>query len=374
MTHSAMLPQIAGLQLEAGKAGRLMVYFPYHPGTIARIKTIPGRCWHPEQRCWSIPYTAKSLDYLQRLFAAPQPATEAPPSRLPLTASERAFLEPIEAELKLGGYSPATRKTYLNHLRRFRRYLKVDPPAAGEQEVRQYLLYLLDEKQVSRAHHNQAVSALKFYYQRVLRQPMKVEDLPRPRHEQKLPVVLSRQEVVRLFAALGNLKHKALLMLAYSAGLRVSEVVRLKVGDIDSDRGLIRVFRAKGRKDRYTPLSQVALEVVRAYWQACKPVGWLFPGARQDQHLSKRSVQKVLALARQKTGLHKHFTMHTLRHSFATHLLEDGTDLRYVQEMLGHARPETTMIYTHVTEKTMRRIRSPLDNIVPKGEPHEVGL
>jgi len=239
----------------------------------------------------------------------------------------------------------------------------------GEGEVRQYLLYLLDEKKVSRAHHNQAVSALKFYYQRVLRQPVKVEELPRPRSEKKLPVVLSRPEVLRLFAALGNLKHKALLMLAYSAGLRVSEVVRLKVGDIDSERGLIRVFRAKGRKDRYTPLSQVALEVLRAYWKACRPVGWLFPGAHPDQHLSKRAVQKVLAQARQKAGLHKHFTMHTLRHSFATHMLEDGTDVRYVQEMLGHSRPETTMIYTHVTQKDVRRIRSPLDNIIPKGEP-----
>jgi site-specific recombinase XerD len=276
--------------------------------------------------------------------------------------------------LKLGGYSPATAKTYRNHLLRFRRYLKREPSTVGEREVRQYLLHLLDEKKVSRAHHHQALSALKFYYQRVLRQPVTVAELPRPRREQKLPVVLSRPEVVRLFAALGNLKHKALLMLAYSAGLRVSEVVRLKVGDIDSQRGLIRVFRAKGRKDRYTPLSQVALEVLRAYWKACQPVGWLFPGARPDQHLSQRAVQKVLAQARKKVGLPKPFTMHTLRHSFATHLLEEGTDLRYVQEMLGHSRPETTMIYTHVAEKTLRRIRSPLDNILPKGEPHGVGI
>jgi site-specific recombinase XerD len=297
-----------------------MVFFPYHPAAIARIRTVPDSRWHPKKKCWSVPHTRENLARLQRLFPLPPAALqgtalpEVPPARQAQHAlQEQAFLKAIEVELKLGGYSPATCKTYRNHLLRFRRYLRRDPSVVGEEEVRRYLLHLLDEKSVSRAHHNQALSALKFYYQRVLRQPVKVEELPRPRREQKLPVVLSRQEVVRLFAALGNLKHRALLMLAYSAGLRVSEVVRLKVGDIDSQRGLIRVFRAKGCKDRYTPLSQVALEVLRAYWKACRPAGWLFPGARPDQHLSKRAVQKVLSQARKKAGLSKHFTMHTLR-------------------------------------------------------------
>jgi len=135
------------------------------------------------------------------------------------------------------------------------------------------------------------------------------------------------------------------------------------VEDIDSERHLIHIHQAKGRKDRYVPLSEVALEMLRSYWRAYRPQRWLFPGARKDRHLSVRSVQKVLDRARTKAGLRKHFTMHSLRHSFATHLLEDGTDLRYVQEMLGHSRPETTMIYTHVTQKDVGRIRSPLDNI-----------
>lgn len=376
MAPAAILPQIAELKLQAGEAGRLMVYFPYRPDLVARIKTLPGRRWHPEQKCWSLPHTPESLARLQEVFSPPRatgsqvlPPPLARPRTLPLSPEERVFMEAIEAELTLGGYSPATCKSYRNHLLRYRRYLQREPGATGEEDIRRYLLHMLNEQRVSRAHHNQAVSALKFYYQRVLRQPLVVALLPRPRREHKLPIVLSRSEVMRLFAALDNLKHQALLMLAYSAGLRVSEVVRLKVGDIDVDRGLLRVHRAKGYKDRYTPLSRVALEVVRAYWKIDKPTSWLFPGAHQDGHLNQRSVQKVLERARGKASLQKHFTMHTLRHSFATHLLEDGTDLRYVQEMLGHSRPETTMIYTHVTQKDVRRIRSPLDNISPKGEP-----
>jgi integrase/recombinase XerD len=149
-----------------------------------------------------------------------------------------------------------------------------------------------------------------------------------------------------------------------SVGLRVSEVVRLRVEDIESERGLIRVHGGKGRKDRYTTLSPFVLRVLRDYWRVFRPRPWLFFGQRTGRHLTARSAQKVLDRARERAGIREGVTMHTLRHSFATHLLEDGTDLRYVQELLGHSRPETTMIYTHVTQKDLRRIRSPLDNIV----------
>jgi integrase/recombinase XerD len=176
--------------------------------------------------------------------------------------------------------------------------------------------------------------------------------------------VLGRAEVLRLLRAPRNPKHRALLLLTYSAGLRVSEVVRLRVEDIESERGLIRVHGGKGRKDRYTTLSPFVLRVLRDYWRVFRPRPWLFPGQRTGRHLTARSAQKVLDRARERAGIREGVTMHTLRHSFATHLLEDGTDLRYVQELLGHSRPETTMIYAHVTQKDLRRIRSPLDNIV----------
>ena len=141
---------------------------------------------------------------------------------------------------------------------------------------------------------------------------------------------------MRIFSAIAHFKHRALLMVAYSAGLRVSEVVRLKVEDIDSARGLIRIRQAKGRKDRYVPLSQFALEALRLYWRSERPDNWLFPGARKDKHLNVRTVQRILEKARKKAGINKSFGMHALRHSFATHMLEDGVDLRYVQEFLGH--------------------------------------
>lgn len=372
MPSVPLLPQIAGLEIKAGDAGRLLICFPYNRGLISRIKEIPGWRWHPQQKCWSVPHTATAVSQLERLpqrkppafLLCPSPAAALPKGRGGLYAAEQAFLESVAQELKLRGYSPRTRKVYQHHLLRFRRHFGQEIHRIGNPQIRQYLLHLIDEVQVSRAYLNQAISAIKFLFTQVLHLPAIVEALPRPRRERKLPLVLSRPQVLRIFAAISHLKHRALLMVAYSAGLRVSEVVRLRRVDIDAERGLIRVRQAKGRKDRYTTLSQVALGIFEAYWAAYEsPAGWLFPGASPEKHLSIRSVQRVLETARQRAQITKPVTMHTLRHSFATHLLEDGTDLRYVQELLGHSRPETTMIYTHVTQKDLRRIRSPLDNI-----------
>lgn len=272
-------------------------------------------------------------------------------------------LDRLTSELRIRGYSPRTIRVYRGHVERFLHSLEGPAEQATDVEIRAWLLHLIEEKHVSRSYLNQAVSAIKFLYASALRSPRNVADLPRPRPERKLPEVLSRQEVLRLLAAPRNPKHRAILLLAYSAGLRVSEVVRLRVEDIQSERGMIRVRGGKGRKDRFTTLSTRVLETLRDYWRVFRPHPWLFPGARPDRHLTARSAQKVISRARQKAGIREGVTMHTLRHSFATHLLEDGTDLRYVQELLGHRRPETTMIYTHVTEKDLRRIRSPLDNI-----------
>ena len=172
-----------------------------------------------------------------------------------------------------------------------------------EQDIRQYLLHLIDEKNLSRATLNQTLSALKFCYQYVLHEPRIIGSIPRPRPERKLPAVLSRGEVLSLFAALSNLKHRALLILAYSAGSRVSEVVQLRVEDIDVNRSMIRVRQAKGNKDRYTVLSEVALVALRTYWQTENDPKWAFPGARRDRHLNTRSVQKVFTWAKKKTGL-----------------------------------------------------------------------
>ncbi len=269
----------------------------------------------------------------------------------------------IEQELKLRNYSPKTRKAYTFHLRAFSKFLGRDPATATESEIRRYLVYLVDDLKVSAPHINQAVSALKFFYAKALWDARKIQNIPRPKGYKTLPTVLSRDELLRILDNVPNIKHRTLLMLVYSAGLRVGEAVSLRVEDIDAERGMIRVRQGKGRKDRYTTLSEVAMGALREYQKWVKPTNWLFPGGLKGTHLTERSVEKVLSVAAPRAGIAKRVTPHTLRHSFATHLLEDGIDLRYIQELLGHRRPETTMRYTAVARKDLRKIRSPLDTI-----------
>jgi len=192
--------------------------------------------------------------------------------------------------------------------------------------------------------------------------------LERPKKEKKLPEILSKNEISKLLKAVKNLKHKAILYLVYSAGLRVGEVVKLKPTDIDSDRMLIHIIQGKGKKDRYTILSETALSILRQYVKVYKPEHWLFPGQHPDKHLTERSVQKVFDNARIDAKIRKDVSVHNLRHSFATHLLEGGVNLRYIQELLGHSSSKTTEIYTHVTQKNLSNIISPLDTIMMNKE------
>ena len=224
------------------------------------------------------------------------------------------------------------------------------------------MLYLVEEKQSATSTLNQAINALKFYYGSILKKKF-IYEVKRPRKDRKLPIVLSKEEVANILSAVDNVKHRAILMTVYSAGLRVGEVVRLKLEDIDTDRMLIHVKGAKGRKDRYTLLSATTLEVISRYRRKYAPEKWLFEGARDGRYLSTRTVEKILEHACEKAGIRKDISVHTLRHSFATHLLEGGTDLRYIQELLGHTHSKTTEIYTHVSTKSLGKIQSPLDTL-----------
>jgi integrase/recombinase XerD len=197
----------------------------------------------------------------------------------------------------------------------------------------------------------------------VLGRPKLALRIPRPRKERQLPAVLSPEEVARILARARNPKHRALLMLLYSAGLRVGEVVRLRVPDLDVERGLVRIRRGKGGKDRYTLLARRAIEAVRLYRDAYPTTGWLFPGPNPDRHLTTRTVQRIVKNVAEAAGIEKDVSSHTLRHSFATHLLEGGTNLRVIQELLGHQSARTTQIYTHVARSTLETVRSPLDNL-----------
>ena len=225
---------------------------------------------------------------------------------------------------------------------------------------------MMDENEMSHTYVNQAISSLKFFCQEILKKKDLISNIPRPKKENKLPEILSQQEVLRILNSTENLKHRAILFLVYSAGLRVGEVVRLKVNDIDEERMLIHVKQGKGKKDRYTVLSKTALQEIEIYKKKYGPEEWLFQGGNDVGHLTERSAQKVFEKACFNAKINKDVSIHSLRHSFATHLLEGGTDLRYIQELLGHSSSKTTEIYTHVTEKSIANIQSPLDRMFNK--------
>lgn len=231
-----------------------------------------------------------------------------------------------------------------------------------EPEIIAYMRYLVQERGIAASTQNQAVNAIKFYYEKVKGGARKFYQLERPLKESKLPTVLSIEEVHAMIQSTHNLKHKVMIMLCYSAGLRLSELLNLKPSDIDSDRMQIKVKGAKGKKDRYTLLSAKLLPLLRNYYQKYHPKEYLFEGEGGGTY-SERSMQTLVRDALQRAKIAKHATVHTLCHSFATHLLENGTDLRYIQNLLGHSSNKTTEVYTHVTSKALSGIQSPLDSL-----------
>jgi site-specific recombinase XerD len=235
------------------------------------------------------------------------------------------------------------------------------PAELTEEEIRRYLYHLIEERKASQAVISQSYSALKFFFENTLQRQWDGLKIPRSKQQKKLPGVLSKREVELIFSCTSNLKHRAILMTTYSAGLRISEATRLKVSDIDSERMTIRVNEGKGFKDRYTLLGERNLEILRRYYKAYRPSDWLFPGRNPSEPVSVSCVQRVFRASVHKAGIKKKASVHTLRHSFATHLLESGVDLYYIQRLLGHKSAGTTSVYLHVTGKDIGKIRSPID-------------
>jgi site-specific recombinase XerD len=266
-------------------------------------------------------------------------------------------------DMRLRNLAPATQKNYIAHAAAFAQFFGKSPEVLDQEAVREYLLYLLEERKMSPEGVNQQVSALKFLYLTTLEMPWSDVDFPRVMRPHRLPVVLSHEEVVQFFDHVPSLKYRAALRICYGAGLRVSEAVAVKVADIDSRRMLIRVEQGKGRKDRYAMLSPRLLEVLRVYWRAARPKHYLFPSWRTGRHLNADSLQQACRDAWLRSGLRKKVTVHTLRHSFATHLLENGTDVRVIQVLLGHGRIDTTARYTAVTPQVIGATLSPLDRL-----------
>lgn len=339
---------------------------------LGRVRALQGRRYRPDRKVWEVPDPDGSLDRLEAAFGRArievQPVAGAGAAEQNTRDATTDPLEPITRGLVLRGYSPRTRKVYLGHLRRFLEWADLQVQELPDDPVplaEGFILDLVQRRKVSRSCHSQVVSALRFLFETVLGKPSLALAIPRPKKTTFLPAVLSQEEVVRLLRRTRNLKHRAVFMLLYSSGLRVGEVVKLKVADMDTDRGLLRVRGGKGGKDRYTLLARRAIEAVAIYRAAYTPEDWLFPGGRRGRSLGTRTVQRVVADAAKAAGIAKKVTPHTLRHSFATHLLEGGTNLRIIQELLGHQSPRTTQVYTHVARSTFEAIRSPLDNLDP---------
>jgi site-specific recombinase XerD len=266
-------------------------------------------------------------------------------------------------KLLLKGYSSNTSKTYLEQFKLFLRfYPNLQPEELEESEITNYLLYLIQKKKISKSTQNQAINAIKFYYEKVLRQEKKVYHLERPLKERKLPLVLNQDEIISIFGALNNIKHSAMLMLIYSAGLRRSELINLRIGDLDMSRQIVFIRGGKGRKDRQSLLAKNLNPLVKKYLFEYKPRFWLFEGEKGEQY-SESSLQKVFKHAVLKAGVKKNAHLHSLRHSFATHLLESGASTRFIQVLLGHESTKTTEIYTQVTQFSLSKIQSPLDQL-----------
>lgn len=272
--------------------------------------------------------------------------------------------EQMIMEMDLKGFSQKTKEAYIRHIEKFTRYFNKSPEKLGEAEIKKYLHHLLIHRNLSQSYNSIAYSALKFLYANTLKRDWDNFKIPRSKKVKKLPVVLSREEVKKIFDVTQNLKHKAIFMTIYAAGLRVSEAANLKISDIDSSRMQLRIEGGKGKKDRYTLLSATNLNILRQYWNMYRPRKWLFPGAGGETPITIRTIQKVFNRAIRKAGITKRVSVHTLRHSFATHLLDSGADVYHIQKLMGHSSIRTTTVYIHISQKDSLKLTSPLESIM----------
>lgn len=354
---------------------RIGVKFPYDKNLIARLKLINGHRWHPNEKQWSFPFSLENAQRVLKIFDGKKydiaPELKA---RLNLSEEKKEIREPnqiatnylseLRRMMRLQNYSSKTIKSYTSCIRLFFQfYPNRNPKDISTDQIKSYLLYLIEEKNCTSGTINQILNALRYLYLRIYNKPFIMEGIPRPRKETKLPDVFNDEEVLHLFETVKNLKHRVMLMMTYASGLRVSELVNLRIEDIDVQRRSIHIRAAKGKKDRCIPLAETIIKPLHIYWQAYNMgvKGWLFPGSKAGYHLSVRSIQAVFERAIVATGITKPVSMHTLRHSYATHSAEHGYDIRHLQKVLGHKSIKTTEIYTHISNAEIAKVRSPLD-------------
>jgi len=277
------------------------------------------------------------------------------------------YYNQMKQDLELRGYSKHTVTVYLDHMKNFIKFHDKNPSLVELKDITTYQVFLVYSKKVSFSTFNLAVCSIKYFYRHILDKGFKIDLIPFQKKGTSLPNVLSRQEVARIIAAAENLKNKAIIQTLYATGVRLSELVNLKVTDIDSRRMVVRVKQGKGKKDRYVMLSKTLLSTLREYWKQAnpKPRTFLYPGVHPNSHFSRRSVQRIVKETALRAHINKTVTPHTLRHCFATHLLEDGTNIRAIQKFLGHKGLRATEVYTHVAENYINQTNSPLDSLSP---------
>lgn len=333
---------------------RIAVYFEKNAQLIEHIRQFEEATWSQSLKVWHLPDTEDNRIH----FQIPDPTLSLP------SEEGQSAVHKFQFWMKSKRYSPSTVKTYSDALKSFLIYYReISISEITNDHVIEYNNNFILTNNISASYQNQIVNAIKLFFSTVENRKMIIELIHRPKNEKKLPNVLSKEEVKLILNAHYNIKHKTMLSLIYSCGLRRSELLNLKLQDIDSKRNLITVRQGKGKKDRITTLSPKILEMLRSYYICYKPKTWLFEGRLQNEPYDARSLSNVLKQALTKANIGKPVSLHWLRHSYATHLLESGTDLRFIQELLGHSSSKTTEIYTHVSTKSLQQIKSPFDDL-----------
>ena len=352
-------------------AKRIKVYIPYKLFAIrTNFKKLDTTYWHPQQKLWSIINTKENLALVKEVFnqdfeMQPSKASE-PVKKRVLNEKSEAALFALEKTLLLKRYGDSTVKTYKNMLHIFfSNFMEKDFKQITKEEIEGFIYQLIKKNAISESYQNQMINAIKAYYEHVLGMPREYYEIERPKKSVSLPNVLSEEEVLKIIQSPSNIKHRAILTTIYSAGLRISELPRLRVVDIHSDEGYIYVKDSKGKKDRKTILSQHLLVLLREYYQEFKPSYWLFEGQTGGKY-STSSINAIFRRAVEDSNANPWATVHTLRHSFATHCIQNNVNMRHIQNMLGHNSPKTTEIYTKMIEINNKRITSPLDFLIKK--------
>lgn len=359
--------------------------FPYKDKWLKKVRRIHGAGWNEEGRFWRLRKTEDLLDRLEEIFEEhldlsnwqlrEDRSFQLPKEKLTsnwrlydqnyktLTDEQKAAIRALEEKLTLKQYSYNTLKTYKSWFKQFLLfYSDLLPEEITAEQIKEYVIYRVKEDGISESSQNQLINAIKFYYEKVLGQDRMIYDIPRPKKPKKYPKILSEEEVVRIINAVDNIKHKCVLLLIYSAGLRLSEAINLRKVDIQENLNCIFVRGAKGKKDRYTLLSPRLVDVLHEYYRRYQPEHWVFEGIHGGQY-SARSVQALFKRALERSRIKREATVHTLRHSFATHLIMRGVDSMYVKDLLGHNSIRTTEIYTHLSRLELRKLQSPLDHL-----------